>query len=92
MSSGRGLLPILPPGRPLSGRLASTRLLSVRLFSARPAVLVEGALRTDDEVLRTDELLPLSSSEVTFLPADVDAGWRVVVWRPTVVVLSEAGV
>lgn len=43
------------------------------------------ALRTED--------VPLSPSrDFAFLTDDEAAGWRVVVWRPTVVVLSDVGV
>ena len=81
-SSGRGLLPTLPPGR---------------LPSARAAALVGGRFLTEEDLsdvvaLRTEDVPLFPSRDFAFLTDDEAADWRVVVWRPTVVVLSDDGV
>lgn len=42
--------------------------------------------------LRTEDVPLFPSRDFAFLTDDEAAGWRVVVWRPTVVVLSDVGV
>ena len=81
-SSGRGLLPTLPPGRSPS---------------ARAAALVGGRFLTEEDLsdvvaLRTEDVPLFPSRDFAFLTDDEAADWRVVVWRPTVVVLSDDGV
>lgn len=81
-SSGRGLLPTLPPGRSPS---------------ARAAALVGGRFLTEEDLsdvvaLRTEDVPLFPSRDFAFLTDDEAAGWRVVVCRPTVVVLSDVGV
>ena len=81
-SSGRGLLPTFPPGRSPS---------------ARAAALVGGRFLTEEDLsdvvaLRTEDVPLFPSRDFAFLTDAEAADWRVVVWRPTVVVLSDDGV
>ena len=75
-------MPKVPPGRSPSSRAAS---------------LVGGSFLTEEVLsevvaLRTEDVPLFPSRDFAFLTDDEAAGWRVVVWRPTVVVLSDVGV
>lgn len=68
-----------------------------RLPSARAAALVGGRFLTEEDLsdavaLRTEDVPLFPSRDFAFLTDDEAADWRVVVWRPTVVVLSDDGV